>query len=235
MLSRTMTRDIHHELQKDQFRAHLLRYTRQAFQMLPALDAPAILDIGCGSGVPTLELARLSSGQIVGVDIDPVCVDELARKAAAAGCADRVKALHSSLFALDFPDESFDILWAEGSIALIGFERGLTEWRRLLKPHGFLVIHDEIGNLRQKLRLIPTSGYALLSHFIVAAATWWQEYYRPLESRIRELRASYADDPQALAVLAAEEREVEMVKQSPERYASVFFVLQKQERAERLL
>jgi ubiquinone/menaquinone biosynthesis C-methylase UbiE len=229
-----MTRDIHRDLQKDQLRAHFLTYTRQAFQMLPALAAPAILDIGCGSGVPTLELARLSSGQITGVDIDQACLDELARKAEAAGYADRVKALNCSLFALEFPDESFDIIWAEGSIASIGFERGLKEWRRRLKPHGFLVIRDEIGNLRQKLQLIPKSGYKLLGHFTIAAATWWQEYYGPLENRIQELRGRYAGDPQALAVLAAEEREVEMVKRSPNRYASVFFVLQKNERAESL-
>jgi ubiquinone/menaquinone biosynthesis C-methylase UbiE len=229
-----MTQDIHRDLQKDQLRAHFLPYTRQAFQMLPHLESPAILDIGCGSGVPTLELARLSTGQLIGVDIDQACLDKLARKAEAAGWADRVKALHCSLFALEFPDESFDIIWAEGSIAIIGFERGLKEWRRLLKPHGFMVLHDEIGNLRQKLQLIPKSGYKLLGHFTISAATWWQEYYGPLESRIRELRGRYADDPQALAVLTAEEREVEMVKRSPERSASVFFVLQKQERAERL-
>ncbi len=229
-----MSTNVIHDLQKDQLRAHFLPYTRQAFRMLPALAAPAILDIGCGTGVPTLELARLSSGRIIGLDIDQACLDELVRKAEAAGLADRVKALHCSLFALEFPAESFDILWAEGSIAIIGFERGLMEWRRLLKPHGLLVVHDELGNLPQKLRVIETCGYVLLGHFIVAAATWWQEYYAPLEDRIQELRARYHDDPQALAVLAAEEREVEMVKRSPERYASVFFVLQKKERAERL-
>jgi len=229
-----MTQLIHRELQKDQLRANLLRYTRQAFQMLHSLESPAILDIGCGSGVPTLELARLSTGQIISVDIDQACLEELARKAEAAGCADRVKTVHCSLFALEFPDESFDILWAEGSIAIVGFERGLMEWRRLIKPHGLMVVHDELGNLPRKLRLVETSGYMLLGHFIVAAATWWREYYAPLEDRIRELRGRYAGDPRALAVLAAEEREVEMVKRSPERYASVFFVLQKNEPAERL-
>jgi len=33
---------------------------------------------------------------------------------------------------MDFPDESFDIIWAEGSTFIIGFERALREWRRLI-------------------------------------------------------------------------------------------------------
>jgi ubiquinone/menaquinone biosynthesis C-methylase UbiE len=226
-----MTQDVHRDLQKDQFRAHFLTYTRRAYQMLPELEIPAILDIGCGTGVPTLELARLSSGRIIGLDVDQECLAELTRKAEAAGLADRVKTMHCSLLALEFPNETFDLIWAEGSIAIIGFERGLKEWRRLLKPDGFLVVHDEIGNLRQKLHMIPASGYALLGHFTLSAEIWWQEYYGPLEERIRELRAKYRNDPRALAVLDAEHREAEMVKRSPERYASVFFVLQKSERA----
>ena len=43
-------------------------YTRQALQMLPALCQPNILDIGCGSGAQTLELARLTDGHITAID-----------------------------------------------------------------------------------------------------------------------------------------------------------------------
>jgi ubiquinone/menaquinone biosynthesis C-methylase UbiE len=221
-----MTWNVHHDLQKDQLRERLATYTRQAFQMLPQLENPAILDIGCGTGVPTLELARLCNGLVIGVDINQECLDELARKAEAAGLSGRVKTLKRSLFELDFPDESFDILWAEGSIAIIGFERGLKEWRRLLKPDGFLGIHDEIGNLPQKLSVIRGCGYELLGYFILSAETWWQDYYGPLERRIRALRERYGQDPRALAAVAAEEREVEMVKSHPEQYASVFLVMQ---------
>ncbi|HJX03327.1 MAG TPA: class I SAM-dependent methyltransferase, partial [Dehalococcoidia bacterium] len=57
-------------IRRDGFRKRLLKYTRKAFQLLPQLDHPRILDIGCGSGVPTLELARLSNGEIVAVDND---------------------------------------------------------------------------------------------------------------------------------------------------------------------
>ena len=50
-------------MKKDLVRKRLLKYTRKAFRMLSQMDKPRILDIGCGSGAPTLELSRLSQGR----------------------------------------------------------------------------------------------------------------------------------------------------------------------------
>jgi ubiquinone/menaquinone biosynthesis C-methylase UbiE len=211
---------------KDLLRERLNKYTRRTFQMLPELDQPRILDVGCGSGVPTMELARLSDGQIIGLDIDPSLLDQLTEKIEEAGLSDRVETLKRSMFELDFPDESFDIIWAEGSIARIGFERGLEEWRRFLKPHGFLVVHDEVTNITGKLEQISGCGYDLLGHFTLSENIWWTEYYSPLEKRIREMRIEYTDEPQALLKLDKEQREIELFKANPRRYSSVFFVMQ---------
>ncbi len=221
-----MSKETLFEIDKDPFRERLNKYTRRAFQMLPELAQPRILDIGCGSGVPTMELARLSDGQIIGLDIDPSLLDKLTKKIEEAGLSDRVKTLKCSMLELDFPDESFDIIWAEGSIARIGFERGLKEWRRFLKPHGFLVVHDEITNITQELAQIPGCGYDLLGHFTLSEDIWWTEYYGPWEKRIREMRIEYADEPKALLELDKEQREVELYKANPRRYSSVFFVMQ---------
>jgi len=222
-----MTTNIKDDLQKDRLRENLNKYTRKAFQMLPELDNPSILDIGCGSGVPTMELARLSNGQVIGLDISQSLIDELMRKIEAAGLSDRVKTVKCSLFEIDFPDESFNIIWAEGSISVIGFEQGLKLWRRLLKPKGFLVVHDGIDNMTKKLKQIPSCGYELLEHFIVTEDTWWREYYSPLEKRIQELRIKYSNDPEALDVLDKEQQEVDMFKRNPKMFGSVFFVMQK--------
>ena len=222
-----MTTDINCELQKDRLRERFSKYTRKAFRMLPELDNPQILDIGCGTGVPTLELAKLRNGQIIGLDISQPDLDELHRKIEDADLSDRVKTVKCSLFEMDFPDESFDIIWAEGSIFVIGFERGLKAWRRLLKPKGFLVVHDEIGNLQKKLEQISRCGYALLGQFTVSEDTWWREYYEPLEKRIKELRVNvkYRDDRESLKVLDKEQQEVDIFKRDP--FGSVFFVMQK--------
>jgi ubiquinone/menaquinone biosynthesis C-methylase UbiE len=222
-----MTMNISCELQKDHLRERLNKYTRKAFQMLPEQDNPSILDIGCGTGVPTMELARLSTGQIIGLDINQPHLDELRRKIEDAGLSDRIKTVKCSMFEMDFLDESFDIIWAEGSVAVIGFERGLKEWRRLLKPQGFLVVHDEITNLSEKMNLIPRCGYMLLGYFTVTEQTWWREYYDPLDQRIQELWITYRADPAVLAVLEREQQEVDIFKRNQKRYSSVFFVMQK--------
>lgn len=98
------------QIQKDQLREHLLKYTRKAFRMLPKMHNPRVLDVGCGSGVPTLELARLSKGEIIAIDIDQHSLDRLTRRIEQAGFSNRVKAVNCSMLNIDFPDESFDII-----------------------------------------------------------------------------------------------------------------------------
>ena len=212
------------------------------------MDKPRILDIGCGSGGPTLELARLSQGEIIGIDIHQPSLDRLSRKIEQAGLSDRVKAVNCSMFNMDFADESFDIIWSEGSIFIIGFETGLREWQRLLKPKGFMVIHEMawlrpsppreiydywksyypgIKTIPECLEQISGCGYDLIGHFALPEDAWWIEYYGPLERRIKELRAKYIGDPEALLILEKEQREIDISKKYHKWYGSAFFVMQK--------
>lgn len=222
-----MNIDILDEIHKDLYREGINKYTRKAFQMLPKMDKPRILDIGCGSGVPTMELARLSNGQIIALDINQPFLDKLNKKIKEAGISNRIKTINCSMLEMDFPDESFDIIWAEGSVSVIGFEKGLQDWRRFLKPNGFLVVHDEIKNIKNKLRQIPDYGYKLSGYFLLPENAWWSEYYAPLEKRINELRVKYSDNPRALMALDKEQREIDMCKKNPELHGSVFFIMQK--------
>ncbi|UCC39807.1 MAG: methyltransferase domain-containing protein [Candidatus Aminicenantes bacterium] len=245
-----MTADIFFEIHQDLPREGPGRnkYTRKAFHILPKLDKPRILDVGCGTGGPTLELARLSQGEVVGVDIHQPYLDKFSRKIEQAGLSDRVKAMNSSMFKMNFLDESFDIIWAEGSIFIIGFERGLKEWRRFIKPNKFLVVHEmawlqpdppqEIDDYWKKLyagimtvpenlEVVSGCGYSLIGHFTLPEDAWWLEYYGPLEKRIQKLRIKYTDNPKALAVLDEEQLEIEMFKKYSKWYGSVFFIMQK--------
>lgn len=212
---------------KDRLRKRLLGYMRKAFRMIPPLHKPRILDIGCGSGVPTLELARLSGGQVIGLDIDSSLLNILNEKIEKAGLSDRVTALNCSMFEMDFAAETFDIIWAEGSLSRIGFSRGLREWRRFLKSGGFLVAHDEGTNVKAKTAQVSIQGYELIGSFILDEKTWWDEYFAPLERRIRETRTKRHVAPEVMAILDAEQREVDSVRHDPSRTRSMYFVMKK--------
>ncbi len=249
-MSRDLVAEVHEGLsQADPAR---LAFTRKAFQMIPRLYKPRILDVGCGEGGPTLELAKLSDGEVIGQDIHPPSLDRLARAIEEAGLSDRVRAVCGSMFDLNFSDERFDIIWSEGSIHVIGFERGLDEWRQVIKSRGFWVVHagtrphgEPPPELRERgwgmnrgirtaaeyTDTISTRGYELLGHFTLPENVWWIEYFGSLQERVLALRQKYAGNGEALAALDGEEREVELFKRYPDWCGSAFFVMQKTTRA----
>jgi len=195
--------------------------------MLPLIEKPLILDIGCGSGISTLELANLCNGEIIGIDIDQPALNRCNNNITKAKLNDRVRVLYCSMFDMDFPDESFDIIWSEGSIYAIGFERGLREWRRLLKRVGYMVIHDEKGNVSEKLEQISSYGYELLGYFKLNEETWWTEYFAPLEQLIGEFHTKRSSDPEIIKELNRAQEEVDFYKRYPECNSSVCFVIKK--------
>ncbi|MFC1927000.1 class I SAM-dependent methyltransferase [Chloroflexota bacterium] len=195
--------------------------------MIPRIERPLILDIGCGSGISTQELARLSRGKVIGIDIDQSALDRFARRIKKAGLTGQIKVINCSMFDMDFQDESFDIVWVEGSIYAIGFERGLREWKRLLKPGSFMVVHDEQGNVKEKLALISDCGYQVLGYFTIGEETWWIEYFAPLEKLVNDTGAKFPYDRSALAEIQQAQAELDMYRKYPERNNSVCFVMKK--------
>ncbi len=212
---------------KDSLRKGLLKYTRKAFRMLPDMPFPLILDIGCGSGIPTVELAKLSDGEITAIDIDQPALDRLIIKIKKEGLADRIKVKNCSLINMDFPDESFDIILSEGSIYVVGFEKGLKEWRRFLKTGGFLLVHDELGDLAEKQKTISQCGYELIDYFILSEDIWWSQYFLPLDKKLHELRAKHVCDGKTAAEMDNDQREIDGFKENVERYRSVYLVMRK--------
>ena len=224
-----MARDVLADLRLEISRASRARlsFTERAFRALPRLKRPRILDVGCGIGGPTLELARLSDGKIVALDIDAAALDELSRKVDEAGQSERITVLNRSMLAMDFDEVSFDVIWSEGSVIVIGFAAALSDWRRFIKPDGFLVIHEmiwirpdppeEIAD--QWRRIFPglrtashhieeirPCGYELIESFPLPEDTWWTDYYGPLEARIAGLRDKRSTDERLERVLAAQEQ-----------------------------
>jgi len=216
-------------IDRDGLRAGFLVYTRKAYAALPSLENPCILDIGCGTGIPTLELARLSDGEIVGMDIDMQQLAVFARYIHEAGLQDRVSAVRCSMQQPAFSDGVFDIVWAEGSIALIGFQEGLKRWRRYINPDGYLVLHDNVDNVNAKRQWIDDGGYMLIDHFIIAKDVWWDVYYRPLQEKIDMLKTVSDNDNDVRTTVQTLQHEIDQFHSDPAYDGSAFFIVQKRQ------
>jgi SAM-dependent methyltransferase len=225
-----------------------LACTRKAYLLLPAMDRPRILDVGCGRGWPTLELARLGRGEVIGVDTDPEVLAVFESRIEELGLSDRVRAVLAPMEVMNFEKESFDIIWAEGSIHIVGFERGLDTLGVFLKREGFLVAHEAawprpdpprdveeyrqrrfsgIRTVEQYAAVAMQHGFELVDSFFLPEDFWWREYYAPLGRRIGELRERYAGDPRALEELDREQRDVDLCRRYPAWCGSAFLVMRK--------
>ncbi|MCW4023452.1 MAG: class I SAM-dependent methyltransferase [Candidatus Bathyarchaeota archaeon] len=211
----------------EQIRANLLKYTQKAFLKLPKVDKPRILDIGCGSGLPTLELARLSGGEVVGIDVDSSCIDAFNKKIVQKKLSSRVKAICVSVVESGLPSESFDVVWSEGVISTFDFESELKNWRSLLKPNGYLVIHYQISSAKDSIPKIPQIGYRLVETVLLPPDAWWTDFYKPLEKQMGTLRRKYANNSAALKLLEQLEEEMGKVKVNPAAFNSAFYILKK--------
>ena len=223
--------------------------TARALAMIPALpDQPEILDIGCGPGAQTLVLARHTGGHVVAVDTHQPYLDELARRAEHAHLAPRITPQNASMLTLDFDDEQFDLIWSEGAIYIMGFREGLAAWRRLIKPGGALAVteatwltdapSDELcrfwqaaypamTSIEENIALLQAAGYRHIDHFVLPEAAWWDDYYTPIEQRLAALRRQYRDDAEALAVLDAEQQEIDLYRKYSEQYGYVFYIMRR--------
>lgn len=217
---------IEQALNAAELRAGFLRYTREAYALLPAMAHPRILEVGCGSGSATLELVRLSGSEVVAIDPDAAALSELRRRLEAEGLGNRVEVRNTSLCDVGFSGESFDVLWEEGVLHLVDRGTSLAVCSRLLKPGGFLVLHETVVWFDEARDSLRTVGFRSFNQVLLPKRAWWTDYYEPLAARIQALREAHGDGLQS-AELAQHEREIAMVTAEPDRFDCGFFILQR--------
>jgi ubiquinone/menaquinone biosynthesis C-methylase UbiE len=171
-------------------------------------------------------LAKLCDGKIIGIDIDQKSLDKLNEKIQKEGLSKRVFTKKCSLLNLDFPNDNFDIIWAEGSINIVGFEKSLKELRNLLRKDGFLVIHDGVKEISTKLKKTSELGYKLLNHFRLPEDAWWIHYFEPLDQLIKEFKEK-AKNGKIQTILERFQNEVDQYKINPKKNVSAFYIFQK--------
>jgi len=223
--------------------------TRRAFGLVPPLDsASRILDLGCGSGAQTLALAAVTPAQILAIDSHPPFIARLNESARKLGLADRVHGRAGDMATPDVPPGSVDLIWAEGSIYNLGFERGLASFLPLLKPGGHVAVteacwltpdppapcrefwnaeYPAITDVDACLEKTRSCGYSVVGHFALPALSWSTDYYRPLQAAITRFRRRYEGDAEATAVADAGQREIDIWREYRDCYGYVFFVMRR--------
>ncbi|MEW5745787.1 MAG: class I SAM-dependent methyltransferase [Nitrospirota bacterium] len=108
-------------------------------------QSPAILDLGCGVGGQTLQLAELvASGSIVAIDSHAPSIGRLQAAIAERGLAQRVSAIVGDMARPQQPRGSFDLIWSEGALYNIGLRNALRVCYALLYPGGYLAFTDAV-------------------------------------------------------------------------------------------
>lgn len=209
--------------------------------------APRIVDLGCGGGAQTLDLARLvPNAAILAVDAHAPLVEILRRKVAAGGFRGRVEARVGDMRSLARPEGGVDVVWSEGALYNLGLEAALPLCRSLLRPGGCLAFSDAVwrvpepdararalfadyptmGRAADVLALAERLGWRVLEHFALPDDAWWNEFYAPMEARIEALRREHAADAAAQATLSALAAEPALHRELGSHYGYAFFVLQ---------
>jgi SAM-dependent methyltransferase len=132
----------HHE---SVLRSHTWRTAENsAAYLIPHLrPGQSVLDVGCGPGTITADLARLvAPGPVLGLDASAEVIAQ-ADAAAAGWGLDNLHFGTGDIFALDYPDASFDVIHAHQVLQHLAEPvAALVELRRVLRPGGVLAARD---------------------------------------------------------------------------------------------
>jgi len=219
---------------------------RRAFAMMRHLPTrPRVLDVGCGPGWATLELASITGGSVTAFDLHLPFVVRLASAAQTTGVASCVGAVCADMRMAPFMANSFDLVWSEGALYSIGFREGLAVCRDLARPGGYVAAtevvwtvpeppdevrrwweaeYPAIASVNDKAAGVASAGLDLIGHFTLPAQAWLDNYYKPMHARLAELRDAWVHDPIALQVLEVHEHEILMYERFGHTYGYEFFV-----------
>lgn len=200
------------------------------------------IDMGCGPGRASLLLASLGL-HVTAIDTHAPFLGQLRRDAQAQSLIDKVEIVQLSMDDTPFLDASFDLVWAEGTAYILGWDRALRQWKRLLTPNGRLVATDSFWltqdrspeavefwaadplmmTVDEAAEIARQAGYVVVDTYVQPDSDWFDEYYEPLLGRVDELAPG--TDPQMQEVLAMTRTEIDVRRRYGAEYGHVGFVL----------
>jgi ubiquinone/menaquinone biosynthesis C-methylase UbiE len=204
-----------------------------------------IADIGCGTGGQTMVLAQHAPGHITGIDLFPSFIDLFNLNAGKLNLQDRVKGIVGSMDNLPFQNEELDLIWSEGAIYNIGFDRGLNEWRRFLKTGSYIAVSEaswftaerpseidefwkdaypEMDTIPNKVAQMQKAGYIPVATFILPENCWTEHFYTPQVKAEEVFLKKHAGNRSAEEFIANCRHEAQLYYRYKEYYGYVFYV-----------
>ena len=221
--------------------------TLRALDAVPGRDAVRdVLDLGVGHGRTTFTLVQaLREARVTAVEIHAPFVEGMVEHAREAGVADRVRAVCGDMENIDVAEGSMDLIWAEGSIYVMGMERALAMWRPWLRSGGCVAFSGfvwwtddppreagefwavEYPDMASEVAIrsrAEAAGYRVVSSFRMSRDAH-DAYYVPLEARVAELAGRV--DADVSKVLDMLRTEIDAVRRFSDAAGYTFFVLQR--------
>lgn len=207
-----------------------------------------IVDLGCGTGGQTITLANHIKGKITALDLFPKFINIFNRNVKQLGLQDRAKGIVGSMDNLPFREEELDLIWSEGAIYNIGFERGLNEWRKYLKTGGYIAIsesswftderpteindfwmsaYSEIDTIPNQVFKIHKAGYLPIATFILPETCWTEHYFAPKIKAQEVFLNKYAGNRIAKELVVSQSYEEGLYQKYKDYYGYTFFIAKK--------
>jgi len=156
-----------------------------------------------------------------------------------------ISGLTGDMTALTFDDESLDLIWSEGAIYNIGFEKGLKEWRRFLKPGGYIAVTEAswftperpteietfwnteypfIDTVPSQVAVLQGCGYIPVAAFILPPECWSEEFFRPQPAAQEKFLAKHHGNKTAEDFIANMRHEAYLFSRYGQYYGYTFFI-----------
>lgn len=208
-------------------------------------EASRIADIGCGTGGQTMVLAKHTTGQISGIDLFPHFIDLFNSNAQKLNFQSRVKGIVGTMDDLPFQVEELDLIWSEGAIYNIGYQRGLLEWRKFLKQGGLIAVtevswftderpaeindfwmdaYPEIDTIPRKITQMQNAGYIPIASFILPEYCWTENFYAPQTLAQEIFLKKYPGNNTAEELVNNQRHEAHMYNKYKQYYGYVFYI-----------
>jgi ubiquinone/menaquinone biosynthesis C-methylase UbiE len=223
--------------------------THEAITAIPNINPDfKIADIGCGTGSSAIQLAKETQASVLAIDLFADFLNKVKKNAEMEGVSDKVSTLQADMTQLSLEEESLDLIWSEGAIYNIGFEKGLREWNRYIRKNGYIAVTDstwltdtrpseiegfwmdaypQIDTLENNIAKMAKAGYRVIKTAALPDECWTKEFYEPQVNAQRIFLERHPNHFTANELVKNQRREADLFSKYSKYYGYVWYIGQK--------